>query len=433
MKIAHIAPPWITIPPKNYGGTEIVLYNLVEEQVAQGHDVTLFAPGDARTSARLISFFPRSLIDAGVPWQGHLKAYYHLNKAVEYIKNHDFDIVHTHLSSSADMYLFPLMAHLVTPHVMTLHSPFPFDRVQSWAGDADDYYMEWATSVPMVAISEQARIQALPSLNIVDVVHHGLPMTHFQPTVKHPEPFFAWLGHFIPEKGPHLAIEAAKNAGVPLVLAGTVDHHVQESVAYFEQEIKPQLDHQQIKYIGPVDMPQKINLLSRAQGLLNPIQWEEPFGMVMIEAMAVGCPVITFDRGAAPEIVAHQRSGFLVEGVNEMVHHIGRIDELDRREVRAHVERHFTVRTMAENYTKVYKKIIASALVKHASGRGPYTKTAALTPLSLGHKKADVLTQVPYQPALVVKKAVKASAKMQRAFDLPASPLKEEERVDYPF
>lgn len=107
MKIAHIAPPWIAIPPRNYGGTEIVLYNLVEEQVAQGHDVTLFAPGDARTSAKLISFFPRSLIAAGVPWQGHLKAYYHLSQAVEYIKEHDFDIVHTHLSSSADMYLFP--------------------------------------------------------------------------------------------------------------------------------------------------------------------------------------------------------------------------------------------------------------------------------------------------------------------------------------
>ena len=150
MKIAHIAPPWIAIPPKNYGGTEIVLYNLIEEQVAQGHDVTLLAPGDARTSAKLISFFPHALIDAGVPWQGHLKAYYHLHKAVEYIKDHDFDIVHTHLSSSADMYLFPLTAQLATPHVMTLHSHFPFDHVQSWTGDADDFYMQWIASVPMI-------------------------------------------------------------------------------------------------------------------------------------------------------------------------------------------------------------------------------------------------------------------------------------------
>ena len=194
MKIAHIAPPWITIPPKNYGGTEVVLYNLVEEQVAQGHDVTLFAPGDAKTSAKLVSFFPHSLIDSGVPWQGHLKAYYHLNKAVEYIKDHDFDVVHTHLSSSAEMYLFPLMAHLVVPHVMTLHSHFPFDRVQSWTGDADDYYIkDWASSVPMVVISEQARANNTLPLDIVDVVHHGLPMQHFQATTQRPEDYFVWL------------------------------------------------------------------------------------------------------------------------------------------------------------------------------------------------------------------------------------------------
>jgi len=378
MKIAHIAPPWITIPPKNYGGTEIVLYNLVEEQVAHGHDVTLFAPGDARTSARLISFFPHALIDAGVPWQGHLKAYYHLYKAVEYIKDHDFDIVHTHLSSSADMYLFPLTAHLAIPHVMTLHSHFPFDRVQSWTGDADDCYMEWALSVPMIVISEHARAERTLPLNVVGVVHHGLPLAHFQPTVKQPERFFVWLGRFVPEKGPHLAIEAAKKAGVPIVLAGTIDQHMQESVDYFEQVIKPHLNHQQVKYIGPVDMEQKIDLLSRARGLLNPIQWEEPFGMVMIEAMAVGCPVIAFARGAAPEIVADGRSGFLVHDVNEMAQCISRIDELDRMVVQAHAEHNFTAQAMAEKYTKVYKKIIASSIGKVTFPIHPTKATSVL-------------------------------------------------------
>jgi glycosyltransferase involved in cell wall biosynthesis len=370
MKIAHIAPPWIAIPPKDYGGTEVVLYNLVEEQVAQGHDVTLFAPGDAKTSARLISFFPHSLIGDGVPWQGHLKAYYHLHKAVEYIKSHDFDIVHTHLSSSAEMYLFPLMSHVVTPHVMTLHSHFPFDRIQPWKGDADDLYMEWASSVPIVVISEQARAKNAFPLNIAGVVHHGLPMAQFRPTVKQPESFFVWLGHFVPTKGPHLAIEAAKKAGVPLVLAGTVDRHVQASVDYFEQEIKPHIDGEQITYVGPVNMKQKIDLLSRARGLLNPIQWEEPFGMVMIEAMAVGCPVIAFRRGAVPEIVIHGKSGFLVHDVNEMVQSIARIDELDREVVRAHVEQHFTSHIMAQRYTKVYKKVIASMPEKVLAGHG---------------------------------------------------------------
>ena len=382
MKIAHIAPPWIAIPPKNYGGTEIVLYNLIEEQVAQGHDVTLFAPGDARTSARLISFFPRSLIIDGVPWQGHLKAYYHLHKAVEYIKDHDFDIVHTHLSSSADMYLFPLMAHLATPHVMTLHSHFPFDHVQSWTGHADEMYMEWASSVPMVVMSEHARAGNTFPLDIVGVVHHGLPLAHFQPSVKQPEQFFVWLGRFVPEKGPHLAIEAAKKANVPLILAGTIDRHVQASVDYFKQVIEPHIDHQHVKYIGPVNMKQKMDLLSRARGLLNPLQWEEPFGMVMIEAMAVGCPVIAFRRGAAPEIVVHGKSGFLVHDLNEMVHFIARAGELDRRVIRAHVEQHFTIRTMVQQYTTVYKKIIALFPGKVAVGHGFHKEPAVLAPPS---------------------------------------------------
>ena len=412
MKIAHIAPPWIAIPPKNYGGTEIVLYNLIEEQVAQGHDVTLLAPGDARTSAKLISFFPHALIDAGVPWQGHLKAYYHLHKAVEYIKDHDFDIVHTHLSSSADMYLFPLTAQLATPHVMTLHSHFPFDHVQSWTGDADDFYMQWIASVPMIVISEHARAARTFPLHVVGVVHHGLPMAHFQPTVKRPERFFVWLGRFIPEKGPHLAISAAKKAGVPLVLAGTIDQHVQESVDYFEHMIKPHIDNQQIKYIGPVDMEQKIDLLSRARGLLNPIQWEEPFGMVMIEAMAVGCPVITCARGAAPEIVAHRRSGFLVQDVNEMVHSISMIDELDRMAVRAHVKQHFTAHAMAEKYTQVYEMIIASSVRDVTSGRyssndGPALIAPlfpALTPLSPTLVKTDVSAPLPFQVPRIAKR-----------------------------
>src|SRR5438105_8546025 len=134
MKIVHIAPPWIAIPPKNYGGTEIVIYNIVEEQVAQGQDVTLIAPGDAKTSAKLVSFFPTSLVEDGIPWQGHLKAYYHLHKAVEYVKEHNFDMLHMHLSSSSDMYLFSLTVSLSTLQVMTLYSRFPFVLCLPWPG-----------------------------------------------------------------------------------------------------------------------------------------------------------------------------------------------------------------------------------------------------------------------------------------------------------
>ncbi len=341
MRIAQIAPPWIAIPPKNYGGTEVVLHNLVEEQVAQGHDVTLFAPADARTSAKLVSFFPKSLIDAGVPWHAHLKAYYHLHKSLEYIKTHQFDIVHAHLSSSADMYIFPLAAQLAVPLVVTLHSRFPFDRVPPYIGDADDYYLEWLAATPIVAISESARAEIPHLLNLAGVVHHGVPMNIFRPTVSHPEDYLVWLGRIVPEKGAHLAIQVAKGYETPLLLAGTIDRHVPASVRYFEGKIKPHLNHHLVRYIGPVNLKQKIDLLSRARALLNPIEWEEPFGMVMIEAMAVGCPVVSFDRGAAPEVVAHKTSGFLVRNVNAMQRALAHIDELDREAVRHHVRAAF--------------------------------------------------------------------------------------------
>ena len=360
MRIAQIAPPWIAIPPKHYGGSENVIYHLVEEQVAQGHDVTLIAPGDAKTSAKLVSFYPKSLLESGVPWTMHLKAFYHLQKAVDYIKEQRFDIVHTHLSSSSDMYLFPLTAHLGTPHVTTLHSIFPFDRDarSNRTGDADSFYMEWAPFLPMVAISESARQNVPYPLNFVGVVHHGLYIQDFKPVKRRMGENFVWLGRFVPEKGAHLAIEAAKQAQVPLVLAGVIDRHSKISMDYFEQVIKPQIGKDQITYIGPVNMRQKNTLFGRARGFLNPIEWEEPFGMVMIESMAMGCPVISFARGAASEIIADGETGFLVDTVDEMVSAIAKIDKIDRKAVRTYVEQNFSSQAMAKNYIEIYKKVI---------------------------------------------------------------------------
>lgn len=364
MRIAHIAPPWFPVPPKNYGGTENVISNLVEEQVAQGHNVTLFAPEDAKTSAELISFFPCSLYEEDVPWDAHLKAYYHLHKAVTYLKKHkgDFDIVHLHLSSSSDMYIFPLVEALSLPYVTTLHSQFPFDKTPAgWQGDADQYYMEWLSKVPLVAISESARRlaqQTISPLNIISVVHHGIPVQNMRTGTPRTEDFFVWLGRLVPEKGAHLAIEAAKKAGVPLIIAGIVDRHVPLAQHYFRTQIEPQLDDQQIKYIGPVGPKAKVDLLSRARGMLNPILWEEPFGMVMVEAMATGCPVIAFRRGAASEIIRSEKVGFLVNNVEEMAHGIRRIDEIDRDAVRRYTEMHFSAGAMEEKYATVYRRII---------------------------------------------------------------------------
>lgn len=362
MKIAQIAPPWIAVPPNSYGGTEAVIYNLVEEQVAMGHDVTLYATGDSRTSAQQISFFPKSLLEEKVPWSAHLKAFYHLQKAIDDIKEKSYDIVHAHLSSSSDMYVFPLTVPLATPHMATLHSHFPFDHNGSWSGDADRYYMDWAADIPVVAISEHARQQEakLLPINFVGVAYNGISMKQYQPVRRRSrDQFFMWLGRFTPEKGPHLAIEAAKRAKVPLVMAGTVDRSSKDTTNYYYEVIKPQVDDEQIRLIGPVNLRQKINYLSRARGFLNPIEWEEPFGMVMIEAMALGCPVISFERGAASEVMAHGRSGFLVRNVDEMVEYIPRVEELDRNAVRAHVEQNFSARVMAQKYIEIYQQVIA--------------------------------------------------------------------------
>jgi len=396
LRIAQIAPPWIPIPPKHYGGTENVIYHLVEEQVAQGHDVTLIAPGDSKTSAKLISFYPKSLLESGVPWSMHLKAFYHLQKAVDYIKEQRFDLVHTHLSSSSDMYLFPLTAHLGTPHVTTLHSVFPFDRDarSDRTGDADSLYMEWAPFLPMVAITESARRNVPYPLNFVGVVHHGLYIQDFKPVKRRMGEYFVWLGRFMPEKGAHLAIEAAKQAHVPLVLAGVIDRHSKISMEYFEQMIKPQIGKDQITYIGPVNMRQKNNLFGRARGFLNPIEWEEPFGMVMIESMAMGCPVISFARGATSEIIADDETGFLVDNVDEMASAIAKIDKIDRVMVRKYVEQNFSSQTMAKNYIEIYNKIIQ----KHKVNTNGTSTNIRLMDVSSSQSTLKAPTKIPVPP-----------------------------------
>lgn len=363
MKIVHVAPPWITIPPQNYGGTETVISHLIEEQVKQGHDVTLIAPGDACTSARLVSFYPQSLTAIGVPWEAHMKAFYHMSRALEYVQSHSFDILHAHLSSCTDMYLYPLlsMMGITTPVLTTLHSRFPFDRSQTWTGDADKFYMEWLRDMPVVAISEHARKEVPYPLNFVEIIHHGMPMEVLPVQEEGQERYLVWLGRIIEDKGTHHAIEVAQATGIPLVLAGTVDQRLEAAVCYFEEKIKPHIDGKLIRYAGPVNLAQKCELLRNALGFLNPIMWEEPFGLVMLEAIANGCPVISFARGAAPEIIASGKNGFLVNTVDEMVSCVSKLQQFDRKKVRAHAERFFSVQTMTEKYTQVYKRVISSA------------------------------------------------------------------------
>jgi glycosyltransferase involved in cell wall biosynthesis len=355
MKIAMIAPPWISIPPQNYGGTETVIASIVEELVGLGHDVTLFASGDSRTSAKLVSFFPRSLIAEGTPWQAALKPYFHLHRSLEQASA--FDVVHTHLSSTADMFIFPLMEKMTTPHVTTMHSNFPFDRVLDWIGDADKYFLDWIKPAPLVTVSHRARQNIPYDVNVAGVVHLGVPMQQYRFDAQPPEDYFTWLGRFAPAKGAHLAIQAAKRAGVPIKLAGIIEHGIKESEDYFKREVEPLIDGDRVQFLGPANMEQKLKLLGRARGFLNPITWEEPGATVVLEAMAVGCPVIGFARGVVPELIVDGRTGFVVQTLDEMVAAIGRIGEIDRRATHEHVDHSFSARAMAEKYVRIYEQL----------------------------------------------------------------------------
>lgn len=362
MKIAQIAPPWITIPSHNYGDTENVIFSLVEELVYLGHDVTLFAPADAHTSAKQVSFIPKSLIKEGVPWQAGLKAYYHLHKSFEYINEHNFDIVHTHLSSSNDMYIFPLAATLTTPYLTTLHNYFPFDRTSdNWIGDADQYFMEWAQHVPLVTISESARRQTSYQTNIVGTVHNGLQLHDYTPASYSMGSYYIWMGHFTHAKGAHLAIEAARRAQVPLILIGIKEPYNRDAMNYYHHLIEPYIDGKQIRYISPHAPQVKSDLFYQAKALLYMAAEGEPFGMEMIEAMAEGCPVISLAHGSAAEIVHHGYTGFLVDSVDEIPLYIARLPEIDHQNVRRRVERLFSAKMMSESYLDIYTDIITHA------------------------------------------------------------------------
>lgn len=377
MKIAQIAPPWITIPSPCYGDTENVIYALVEELICLGHDVTLFAPADARTSAKQISFIPKSLIKEGVPWQAGLKAYYHLHKSFEYINEHNFDIVHTHLSSSNDMYIFPLAAAVATPHLTTLHSSFPFDRASdNWIGDADHYFMEWAQHVPLVAISESARQQTEHNTNIVATVHNGLRLQDYAPATAPTENYYIWMGHFTYAKGAHSAIEAARKAQVPLILIGSKEQYNRDAMNYYRHLIEPYIDGQHVRYISPHNIQLKNTLLQQAKALLHLATDEDTFGMEILEAMAAGCPVISLAHGYAPEIIDHGYTGFLATNVDEIPLYIKRLTEIKRLNVRNHIEQHFSARLMSEKYLDIYTNVITHAY--YTSQTDPHVHTRPL-------------------------------------------------------
>jgi glycosyltransferase involved in cell wall biosynthesis len=342
MRIAQIAPLTESVPPRLYGGTERVVSFLTEQLVAMGHDVTLFASGDSRTDAELVPGWPCALrFDAAVgdaiaPHMAMLEQI--CRRAAE------FDVLHCHL----DYLPFALLSRQETPFLTTLHGRLDLTELRP----IYDCFPE----VPLVSISDAQRLP-VQDANFVATVHHGLPKDLLAPRNVTPS-YLAFLGRICPEKRPDRAIAIARQAGIPLKIAAKVDR-VDEQ--YFQETIRPMIDGRHVELVGEINDAEKPDFLSGAVALLVPIDWPEPFGLVMIEAMACGTPIIAFNRGSVPEILEHGVTGLIVEDETEAVAAIGRVGELSRTRVRESFERRFTVQRMAEDYLALYRRLAARA------------------------------------------------------------------------
>jgi glycosyltransferase involved in cell wall biosynthesis len=366
MKILQIAPPWIDTPPSGYGGTEWVISNLTERLVQRGHDVTLFATAYSRTSARLKYVFEKGLESIQAPWNGALPPLVHYHQAFKLAQEEKFDMVHTHLSSGTDIIIFPFISELKVPHVMTIHGHWPFDRYTFM----DDYYKKYyGNDIAAISISKSMEKTSLPEgFRSAGIVYNGLDVStlKFSPKAKASEPYVTWLGRMVPDKGLYEGILAAKRAKIKFIFAGVVSRYNDIEYQYYNSKIKPMIDGEQVQYIGPADLKLKNRLLGGATAFMNPIQWEEPFGMVMVESMACGTPVISFNRGAAPELIVDGKTGFLVNSVREMVDALGKIDQINRKDCRDHVEEHFTNDATYDGYFKIYEQEIQRYKEKHS-------------------------------------------------------------------
>lgn len=347
LKIAQVGSFWFATPPKKYGGTERVVHEITEELVKKGHDVTLFATGDSKTSAKLKYTFAEGARPAGVPWENFL---YPLDHIANVFQEADkYDIIHIHLNRSQD-YAALLFAGLVkTPTIFTLH----FKLAQKKDKNLKDRY-EFLTKYKdrnYISISNAQR--TLP-LHYAATVYNGLNFDRFIPSEK-PGKNLVWLGRICHEKGTLEAIEIAKKTGMNLLIAGTLDR---TKYADYIDKVFKEVDGKQIKYVGEVNDKQKIALLKKAKVLLNPINWNEPFGLVVIEAMAMGVPVIAFDQGPMKEIIMQGKTGFVVKNIPEMIKALGKVDTLNRKLIRQYTLSHFSSTVMAENYEKVYQEVI---------------------------------------------------------------------------
>jgi glycosyltransferase involved in cell wall biosynthesis len=343
MKVAQVAPLYEAVPPKFYGGTERVVAYLCDALVGLGHEVTLFATSDARTRARLVPVRDQAIRLDDAPLKSDLAA--HLSMLYEVRRRaRQFDILHFHV----DMLHFPMFEQQANKCVTTLHGRLDMEDLLS-------VYTRWS-NFGLVSISNAQR-KPLPHANWLATVSHGVPTRLFPFSARAGAGYLAFLGRISPEKRPDLAIRLAREAGLPLRIAAKVDA---VDTAYFERVVRPLLDEPLVEYIGEIGDEDKADFLGGAQALLFPINWPEPFGLVMIEAMACGTPVIAWNCGSVREIVEDGVSGFIVDSETEALNAIARIATLDRERVRATFERRFTSTVMGNAYLEVYRRLLQS-------------------------------------------------------------------------
>ncbi|MXP65151.1 glycosyltransferase family 4 protein [Roseomonas sp. M0104] len=343
MRIAQIAPLTEAVPPKLYGGTERIVAYLTEELVALGHDVTLFASGDSITSATLAPMSSKALrLDPSVR---DPNAPLTLMLEQVYRRRHEFDLLHFHL----DYLPFPLFSRQSVPFITTMHGRLDLPELQP--------VFNTFSQAPVVSISNDQR-RPLPQAHWAGTVYHGLPEKLLVPAAGAKPGYLAFLGRIAPEKRCDRAIEIAIATNTPLKIAAKVDR---VDVDYFESKIKPMLAHPLIEFIGEINEQQKQDFLANAIGLLTPIDWPEPFGLVMIEAMACGTPVIAFRHGSVAEVIDEGVTGFAVDSMAEAIAAVARLKALPRAAVRARFNERFTGRRMAEDYVAIYERLAREA------------------------------------------------------------------------
>ena len=339
MRIAQVAPLWIPVPPYTYGGTELVVSWLCDELVRRGHEVTLFATEDSKTSAKLIPIWPKSL------WRAKLNTP-HAVFSLLYEKllslQDKFDIIHDH----CEFYTAPYSKFLKPPIVTTLHHPLTEETII--------LYKKFP-NINFVTVSKNQR-KLGPGINIVRTIYNGLPIEKYEFN-EEPKDYLIWLSKIMPQKGIAEAIDIAKLSGENLIISGNIPP---EQGDYFDFRIKPLIDGKKIKFLGAADFEKKIELLKNAKGFLFPVKRPEPFGLVVIEAMACGTPVVAFREGSMPELIEDGKTGFLVTNVEEACQALKKVNRISRKYCREYVEKNFNLKRMVNRYEKLYKKILKS-------------------------------------------------------------------------